>query len=43
MNKGYDALRFLVSMDGEEHFRMRRVQTPGLSRACSRKNGSPSS
>ena len=33
MNKGYGALRFLVSMDGEEHFRMRRIQTPGLSRA----------
>ena len=37
MNKGYDALRFLVSMDGEEHFRMRRIQTPGLSRAVAEK------
>ena len=37
MNKGYGALRFLVSMDGEEHFRMRRIQTPGLSRAVAEK------
>ena len=37
MNKGYDALRFLVSMDGEEHFRQRRIQTPGLSRAVAEK------
>ena len=37
MNKGYDALRFLVSMDGEEHFRMRRSQTPGFSRKVAEK------
>ena len=37
MNKGYGALRFLVSMDGEEHYRMRRIQTPGLSRAVAEK------
>ena len=41
MNKGYDALRFLVSMDGEEHFRMRRVPNARLISCCSRKTGPP--
>ena len=37
INKGYDALRFLASMDGEEHFRMRRTQTSGFSRSVAEK------
>ena len=37
INKGYDALRFLASMDGEEHFRLRRSQTAGFSRSVAEK------
>ena len=37
MNKGYGSLRFLTNMDGEEHFRMRRTQTPGFSRSVAEK------
>ena len=37
LNKGFGALRFLFNMDGEEHFRSRRVQTPGFSRAVAEK------